>query len=158
MCRSPPPPPHPPSDFFRAGTKFYGPCSSSETFWKFCPHPPPPKQTPWRRPWYLCNMCLVCTNVFYVCMHANKTNFQEWTKILYSILNMKIERRKYMNNLQAWIYSEYSYASFQHQCFIFIKNCISCLKTSFASESAAQIPTNQCWSTKPFPCCFPECE
>ena len=46
VWESPPPPPPPPplSDFFRAGAKFLGSRSSSETF---CPGP---KQTPWRRP------------------------------------------------------------------------------------------------------------
>ena len=35
----PPPPPPPLSDFFRAGAKFYGSRSSSETFLQFCPPP-----------------------------------------------------------------------------------------------------------------------
>ena len=38
----PPPPPPPLSDFFRAGAKFSGSHSSSETFLQFCPPPPPP--------------------------------------------------------------------------------------------------------------------
>ena len=52
MCRIPPPPPPPPtlSDFFRAGAYFYGSSSSSETFLQYCPPPPLPKQTHWRRP------------------------------------------------------------------------------------------------------------
>ena len=46
-CVGAPPPPTPRVTFFRAGAKFYGSRSSSETFWQFCP---PPKQSPWRCP------------------------------------------------------------------------------------------------------------